>query len=301
MPRSQRIRVVPHFMRLHEWIALEEGYYAAEGLEPELLPDVMHRVSSHSQSLYFQRPQDMPFTESLEVANSACEWGSVCNAGAGMGKFVPDLYGVARFAIFTRGGSPYTRLADLRDMPVGVGLMAGSHFTTLRALEGALTKEHIRIENVGGPGRRLLALREGAVAAATLLDPEIPIAEQEGFRPLASGEFRTLFWVSAGIPSDVLGAYFAVLRLADRALRARPGKYLHLWARNVPPELAGDHNWTRFGLGELLVFEPYPRDVYEETVIFARRWGLDRQMREDRFDALAVSATASRSGSTADS
>jgi len=26
-----RIRIVPHFMRLHEWIALDEGYHEAEG------------------------------------------------------------------------------------------------------------------------------------------------------------------------------------------------------------------------------------------------------------------------------
>ena len=42
-----RIKVVPHFMRLHEWIALEEGYYHDEGPEPETLADVMHRVSTH--------------------------------------------------------------------------------------------------------------------------------------------------------------------------------------------------------------------------------------------------------------
>jgi hypothetical protein len=29
--------VVPHFMRLDEWTALEEGAFHAEGLEPELL------------------------------------------------------------------------------------------------------------------------------------------------------------------------------------------------------------------------------------------------------------------------
>jgi hypothetical protein len=42
-----------------------------------------------------------------------------------------------------------------------------------------LPKDHIRIENVGGPGRRLLALRAGEVRVVTLLDPEIPIAEKE--------------------------------------------------------------------------------------------------------------------------
>lgn len=290
MHARQRIRVVPHFMRLHEWIALEEGYYQAEELEPELLPEVMHNVSSHARSPYFHRPQDQPFMESMHAANSACEWGSVCNAGAGMGKFVPDLYGVARFAIFARPDASFTRLADLRDVPVGVGLMAGSHFTTLRTLESALPKDHIRIENVGGPGRRLLALRGGEIQVATLLDPEIPIAEREGFRRLASGEFRTLFWVSAGIPPEVLNAYFRVLRRTDETLRAKPQQYMHLWARNIPSHLAGDHDYARFGLGELLVFEPYPRDTYEDTVAFVRRWGLDRNMRENSFEALATPA-----------
>lgn len=78
-----KVRLVPHFMRLHEWIALEEGYFQEEGLEPELLTAVMHQVSSHGADSYFARPQDRPFVEGKAVANSACEWGSVCNSGAG--------------------------------------------------------------------------------------------------------------------------------------------------------------------------------------------------------------------------
>src|ERR687885_2147569 len=115
------IRIVPHFMRLHEWIGLEDGFYEAEGLEPEVLTQVMHDVSLHRESEYFQRPQDRPFLESQEVANSACEWGSVCNAGAGMGRFVPDLYGVARYAFFVAAASPISRLSELAHRPVGVG------------------------------------------------------------------------------------------------------------------------------------------------------------------------------------
>ena len=288
----KRIKVVPHFMRLHEWIALEEGCYEAAGLEPELLPEVMHKVSSHGGAPYFERPQDRPFREAMEVANSACEWGSVCNAGAGMGKFVPDLHGVARFAVFARPDSGLTRLAQLRDVPVGVGIMAGSHFTTLRTLEGVLPREHIRIANVGGPGQRLRALRAGEIQVATLLDPEIPIAEEEGLVRLAGGEFRTLFWVSAGIPPDVLAAYFRALRIADETLRAQPQKYMPLWARNIPPGLEGDYDYSRFGLGELLVFESYPLEIFEATIAFARRWGLDGNMREDGFTALATSPLA---------
>lgn len=278
-------------MRLHEWVALEDGAYQAEGLEPHLLSDVMHDVSSHGRDAYFERPQDKPFLAGgMEVANSACEWGSVCNAGAGMGKFVSDLYGVARFAIFAAPGSRISRLADLADVPVGVGLMAGSHFTTLRTLEGVLPRDRIKIDNIGGPGRRLIALLDGEVQAANLLDPEITIAEEKGLTKIASGEFRTLFWVSPGIPAAALGAYFRALRRADASLRQDPAKYMPLWKNNIPPGLEGDHDWSRFGLGEMLVFERYPEETFEETMDFARRWGLDKNVRVDAYTELAAPA-----------
>jgi hypothetical protein len=286
------IRVVPHFMRLHEWVALEEGAYQAEGLEPELLSNVMHDVSSHGRDAYFERPQDRPFLAGgMEVANSACEWGSVCNAGAGMGKFVSDLYGVARFAIFAAPGSKLTRLGDLAGVPVGVGLMAGSHFTTLRTLEHVLPRDQIKIDNIGGPGRRLLALLNGEVEVANLLDPEITIAEQKGLTMLASGEFRTLFWVSPGIPASALAAYFRALRRADAALRRELAKYMHLWKNNLPPGLEGDYDWSKFGLGELLVFERYPEETFDEAMSFARRWGLDKNVRTDSYQNLVAPAT----------
>jgi len=289
MDERTRIRVVPHFMRLHEWVALELGAYRAEGLEPELLSDVMHDVSSHGRDPYFERPQDRPFLSGgMEVANSACEWGSVCNAGAGMHKFVADLYGVARFAIFAAPHSKRRRLSDLAGVPVGVGLMAGSHFTTLRTLEMVLSRDQIKIENIGGPGRRLEALLGGEIEVANLLDPEIAVAETKGLTALARGEFRTLFWVSPGIPSDALGAYFRALRRADEALRAEPSRYMPLWENNLPPRLRGDYDWSSFGLGELLVFERYPEETFTETVEFARRWGLDRNMSTANYAALAT-------------
>lgn len=283
---TRRIRVVPHFMRLHEWIAVEEGYFREEGLEPELMADAMHQVSSHSGDPYGQRPQDRVFVE--EVANSACAWGSVCNAGAGVGRFVPDLYGVARFAIVAAPGSAITRLHELRDVPVGVGIMAGSHFTTLATLEQVLPKDHVVVTHTGGPGRRLTALLDGEVQAATLLDPEIPIAVAKGLRVLAQGEFRTLFWVSATIGHDVLAAYFRALRRADAALRAEPARYLPLWERNVPPALRGDHDYGTFGLGELLVFERFDDDMLAETVRFAERWDLRGHVTEQDVTRIAM-------------
>ena len=106
------IRIVPHFTRLHEWIALEDRLFEQEGLEPELLSDVMHDVSGDRESSYFERPEDRPFVERREVANSACEWGSVCNAGAGMGHF-PGA-GAFRLGAQSRSGQLHAPLGEQR-------------------------------------------------------------------------------------------------------------------------------------------------------------------------------------------
>ena len=284
-PRTS-IQVVPHFSRLQEWIALDEGFFQAEGLEPVMLPDVMHAVSSHHGDQYGQRPQDLPFVRQMEVVNSACQWGTACNAGAGMGKLVPDLYTVGRFAIFTKPGSKVQRLVDLCDVPVGIGEMAGSHFTTLSVLEQVMPKEHIRTVHTGGPGQRLLALLRGEIEAATLLDPEIAIAESKGLRELARGEFIITFWVSPTLNGEVLKAYFRALKRANDALAQTPEQYLHLWEHNVPPALRGEYDYSTFGLGEQFVFEPYTEEMFQNALQFAEKWNLHRHVRDNQYDHL---------------
>lgn len=284
------IQVVPHFSRLQEWIALDEGFFQEEGLEPAMLQEVMHAVSSHSGDQYGQRPQDMPFVRQMEVVNSACQWGTACNAGAGMGRLVPDLYTVGRFALFTKPGSRVQRLVDLRDIPVGIGEMAGSHFTTLQVLEQVLPRTHICTVHAGGPGQRLLALLRGEIEAATLLDPEIAIAEAKGLRELARGEFLITFWVASTISQDVLQAYFRALKRADEALSQHPERYLPLWERNIVPALKGAYDYSTFGLGEKFVFEPYTEEMFEQAIQFARRWNLHTHIQENRYNHLIVPA-----------
>lgn len=285
------IRIVPHFMRLHEWIALDEGMFADEGLAAEILADDMHQISSHGADVYFDRPQDRPFVANDKVCSSACEWAVPMNAGAGMGKAVLDVYGVARFALFVAPESKITRLTQLKNVQVGIGLMAGSHFSFLETMERVMPHEHIRAENIGGPGRRLAALLAGEIEAANLLDPEIAIADELGLRRIAAGEFRTLFWVADALEPEVLAAYFRAMRRAQAALEGAPERYMHLWERNIPPILRNrSYDLSRFGLGELLEFEPYAQEDYERTLALARRWGLDRNLRSGsgRLDNIGV-------------
>jgi len=290
MSALTKIRIFPTGMRLHEWIAFEEGYFREQGLDPDVLWDVYLGQMKAWTGGYKARPQDQPFLEGTQAIGNACAWGSVCNAGAGMGKFVPDAYGVARHAIYVRPESGLRRPEDLRGVPVAVGLMAGSHYNVPYRLESYLPLEAIKIAPVGGFGRRLEALLNGEVEAASLLDPQIYMAEELGLRKILDGEFNTLWWVDAGSERDVLRRYFTALARADEAIERDLARYLPLWTKCIPPEFA-DRPWRvdRWGAGERFVFAPYPGEKLEEVMAAIHRWGMGREMHVTEFDRLALS------------
>ena len=290
MPVLTKIRIFPTGMRLHEWIAFAEGFFSEQGLEPEVMWDVYHGQMKAWTGGYKARPQDKPFLEGAQAIGNACAWGSVCNAGAGMGKFVPDAYGVARHAIYVRPDSSIRWPEDLRGVPVAVGLMAGSHYNVPYRLEKHLPLEDIKIAPVGGFGRRLEALLNGEVEAASLLDPQIYMAEELGLRKILDGIFNTLWWVDETSDRDVLRRYFTALARADAALERDLARYLSLWAKCVPPEFA-DRAWRTetWGAGERFVFAPYPAEKLGEVMAAIHRWGMGREMHVTEFDRLALS------------
>src|SRR5215472_12322487 len=114
------VTVAPKGMGLYDFVALQEGFFAAEGLDVDLDWKTFRGTQSSWKDLaYFQRPQDQPYTQDKrEVIQGACVWGTICNASAGMGKMVPDAYGVSPWAIFVRPDSRIRRPEDLKDVPV---------------------------------------------------------------------------------------------------------------------------------------------------------------------------------------
>ena len=282
-------------MRLHEWIALERGYFQEHGIEPIVRWDILAGIMSSWQGkAYGERPQDQPFVgtaEPVDVINH-CAWGSVCNAGAGLGKFIPDAFGVARWAIYVRSESPIQRPEDLADVPIAVGMRAGSHFNVPYRLEPYLPLERIKTLNIGGFGARLSALLDGEVAATSLLDPQISMADQLGLRPVIANTFKTLWVVPNGADTTVMDAYFRVLERADADLDRDPSSCLPLWHNSIPEEFK-QHTWdfARFDVGERFHYAPLPRDEFDQLLREAERWGLDDQIHTRAFDELAVSVS----------
>src|SRR5262249_53892717 len=156
------------------------------------------------------------------------------NAGAGMGKFSARAFGIARNAIFVPADSPINRPEDLADVPIGVGLRAGSHFSVPLSLEPHLPLDRINCVNVGGFGTRLQVLLSGEMPAANLLDPQISMAEQLGLKKVIEGTFNTLWWTPPGMDPSLLEAYFRVLDRAEADLQREPARYLPLWRYSVP-------------------------------------------------------------------
>src|SRR6266496_5617859 len=81
----KRVKVAPKGMGLYDFVAHQEGFFAAEGLDVEFDWKTFRGTQSSWKHLdYFQRPQDRPYTQDKrEVIQGACVWGTICNASAG--------------------------------------------------------------------------------------------------------------------------------------------------------------------------------------------------------------------------
>jgi ABC-type nitrate/sulfonate/bicarbonate transport system substrate-binding protein len=292
----RKVRVAPKGMGLNDFVAQEAGFFAAEGIEVEWDIKTFRGTQSSWKDLdYGARPQDQPYAEGdKHLIQCACVWGSISNASAGMGRFVPDCYGVSPWAIFVRPDSKIRRPQDLKDVPVSVGMRAGSHFNVPFRLEKYLPLEHIKVVNTGGFGARLKALLEGEVEAASLLPPQIDMAKQLGLRMVMEDEFHTLWWVPETAPLEDVRAYLRGLDRAEKVLHSNLEKYLHLWSRAIPPEFQKAHKWdySRFSRGERFVYQPIPRKEFDETLEQVKRWNLDQYLKERSFENLVYRVPA---------
>jgi len=286
----KRVKIAPKGMGLNDFVAKQEGFFEAEGLDVDFDWKIFRGTQSSWKGMeYFQRPQDRPYTESKEdVIQGACVWGTICNASAGMGRVVAEAYGDSPWAIYVRPDSKICKPEDLADVPVSVGLRAGSHFNVPYRLEKYLPLERIKVVNTGGFGARLKALLDGEVEAASLLPPQIDMADQLGLRRIIADRFKTLWWSPANAAPDVVRGYLNALQRAEEALEANLPRYLPLWKISVPAEFETLRAWdfSRFTRGEKFVYEPLPRDEFNDTLAQVERWGLDQHLKEREFDRL---------------
>ncbi|HEY7601525.1 MAG TPA: hypothetical protein VIB60_03375 [Methylomirabilota bacterium] len=257
--------IEPHF-RLQEWVAHEKGYFTQEGLDyvfRELVQSTDGRI--HDKGARVGAYQSLEAGRAADVS-CACHWTVGVAAAAGHGKLYPDAYSVAPAGIFVPAGSPVRTPDDLAGVPISVGYQSGSHYSTIQTLEQYMPADRISLSfNDGMLFRRMELLIEGAVPAAALFSGPYYFAEQLGFRKIVDTAFMITTMIQGAPDPEDLAKFFRALRRAQRDIDLRPDLYTHYYRNEFPVRFHPLMDTRRWGPGERLVFEPYTKEVFEQT------------------------------------
>ena len=263
------LKIMPHG-RLQEWVAHEEGYFTAEGLEYSFVVDGDYGV--HPVPRDGAGEIKTGAFETFEAGRSganvscACHWATNAAASQGTGQLVTTAYSVAPCAVVVPPESPIRRPEDLAGVAIGVGYHSGSHFATLQALEGVLAPDEVKLSFQGPPNERLDALLERQVQAAAVWGVPLYIAEAHGFRKVVDATFMIGFLVTGlDVSKSEIEKYLAALRRAQMEIDLHPERFKHFHLHAVPEKYREQVDVRAFGTGERIIFLPYTREVFTAT------------------------------------
>lgn len=282
--------IEPHF-RLHEWVAEQKGYFKDEGLDYEF----RETVRSSDGKIHDKGDKQGAF-QSLEAGRKsdvscACHWTVNVAAAKGHGKLYSDLYSISPAGIFVHPDSRIKTPADLAGVPISVGYQSGSHYSTIQALEQYMPADKINLSFADGMlFRRMELLIEGKVPAATLFSGPYYFAEQLGFRKIIDVTFMMSTMIHGDPNPEDLKKFFRALRRAQRDIDLRPELYTHFYEREFPERFHAMMDTRRWGPGERIVFEPYSKEIFEESREWIASHGIfpDGNLGSDRYEAATL-------------
>jgi len=277
-----RFVIAPHF-RLQEWVAEEKGYFRAEGLQYEFSDSWASGGGKADPGKTHQTANKVGAYQSFEKGREqgvscACHWTVNAAASHGHGKLYADCYSVAPAAVFVPPESPVKTPQDLRGVPISVGYQSGSHYSTIQALEQYMPLSDIKLSFADGIlFSRLEKLVDRQVPAAAVFSGPYYFLEQLGFRKVIDTSFMMATMITGNPDREDLRKYFAALRLAQRDIDLRPELYTKHYRNEFPKRFLDQVDTRRWGPGERIVFEPYTREVFEDSF----KWIRERQIFED--------------------
>ena len=257
--------IAPH-MRLHEWVAEEKGYFTAEGLDYEFLDEVISKEGKrHHLGDKVGAYQIYEKGRQSDVS-CACHWTVNVAATKGHGKLYADAYSVSPAGVFVPPESPVTNPAQLAGVPISVGYQSGSHYSTVQALEQYLKPSDINLSFADGLlFHRLEMLIDRKVPAASLFSGPYYFLEQLGFRKVIDTTFMMASMITGDPDMEDVRKYFRALRRAQRDIDLRPELYTRYYKKEMPERFHEQMDTRRWGPGERIVFEPYTKEVFEES------------------------------------
>jgi len=263
-------------------VARDEGYFKDEGLDIEFVttPGMAQVTTSHMVKFdsVFDRPLDSVYNEGGIDQYRMCEWGIMKRAveaeteGLRGRKIVALGASMSSFAIVVTRDSDAYEPEQLKDKAIAVTPNNGSHFTTLKMMEGFLTPEHIKTTNAGTMLKRIEALRAGKVAAVSLMEPWISVAQKMGLRILIESHSTRSEAAGDDLDSPTLAAMFRAQARAVKRLEKDPTPYAHYLTAETggllePSEL---QTWRLLHAPP----QPYTRERFEDTYNWTVKWNM---------------------------
>jgi NitT/TauT family transport system substrate-binding protein len=263
-------------------VARDEGFFKDEGLDIEFVttPGMAQITTSHLVKFdsVFDRPLDAAYNDGDIDQYRMCEWGIMKRAveancsGLRGRKIVALGASMSSFAIVVAGDSDVYEPEQLKDKAIAVTPNNGSHFTTLKMMEGFLTPEHVKTTQAGSMPKRLQAVREGRVAAASVMEPWISVAQKQGLRILIESHSTRSEAASDDLDTATLKAMFRAQARAVKLIEKDPAPYLHYFIAETGGMLA-PHELQAWRLLHAPP-QPYTRERFDDTYKWTVKWNM---------------------------
>jgi NitT/TauT family transport system substrate-binding protein len=263
-------------------VARDKGFFKDEGLDIEFVttPGMAQVTTSHSVKFdsVFDRPLDSVYNDGGIDQYRMCEWGIMKRAveaecsGLRRRKIVALGASMSKFAIAVARDSKYYEPEMLKDKEIAVTPNNGSHFTTLKMMEGFLKPEHVKTTGAGSMPKRIEALKQGKIAAVTLMEPWISVAQKMGLRILIESHSTRSEAASDDLDGRTLAAMFRAQARAVKEIERDPTPYVHYFTRETDG-LLEPHEFQTWRLLHAAP-QPYTRERWEDTYNWSVKWNM---------------------------
>ena len=215
-------------------VAVEQGFFAAEGLEVEYQEDNPRGVAGRVED-FSQRWKESQLQNGALEVYPVCEWGAIERVQQlGGGKIIGLDTAVRTGAIMVRGDSRVQSLADLRNVPVAVTWHAGTFYAAIEAMEAAgVLFAEIKLAHAND---RLEALLSGRNEAAALMEPLVSRALEAGCRIVAGLRWRGGIVAGNDVDEATAGRLRRALNRAVEWLRENEDRSRAELLRDLKPE-----------------------------------------------------------------
>jgi NitT/TauT family transport system substrate-binding protein len=281
-PRKPQVAVMNAVHDLPVLVARDKGFFKDEGLDIDFVttPGMAQVTTSHVVKFdsIFDRPLDSVYNDGGIDQYRMCEWGIMKRAveadkeGLRPRKIVALGAAMSSFAIVVAGDSDVYEPEQLKDKVIAVTPNNGSHFTTLKMMEGFLTPEHVKTTNAGTMLKRIEALHKGEVAAVSLMEPWISVAQKQGLRILIESHSTRSEAAGDDLDGPTLAAMFRAQARAVKVLEKDPTPFAHYLTAETggllePHEL---QSWRLLHAPP----QPYTRERFDDTYNWSVKWNM---------------------------